>query len=401
MNDFLAYLALFVAGQSLFLFVIIITVSPIGRISNRLLAAFILVKFCKFMLFFFGFGSIALPPHVFLFQNLAFTTGPLLYLYVLSLVTESFTWERRYLWHFFPAIVATAASLLVYDVAGAQTQRAFLIPADDPQHLYRSIHIAVGALWFLAYLLLARALLPAYEQCIRETYSSIEVLTLDWLRRILMVALLAYLIIAVLDVAGLILGLENEPRRLVELCCYIVLFYVIAINGLRRGLLLVENPNVDAEKFSADPAPASAETATDVDSGSSSSKCAPEYSTQKYQRSVLDQSTSRQIIQLADAVMEGKEPYLESDFKLPQLATLVGVSSHDLSQAINTEGQTYYDYVNGYRAEKAKRLLPDPRFQHLAMLDIALQAGFSSRSTFYKHFRRCYGQTPTEFRKSL
>ena len=218
MNSFLSYLALFVAGQSLFLFAIILMVSPIGKISNRLLAAFILVKFCKFMLFFFGFGNISLPPYVFVFQNLAFTTGPLLYLYVLSLVTPAFSWQRRYLWHFLPVIVATAVSLVVYDVASKGAQGALIISANDPQYLYRSIHIAVGALWFLAYLILARRLLPAYEQGIRETYSSIEALTLDWLRRILIVALLAYALIAALDVAGMLLGLENEPRRLVGWC---------------------------------------------------------------------------------------------------------------------------------------------------------------------------------------
>ncbi|MCZ6829348.1 MAG: helix-turn-helix transcriptional regulator [Gammaproteobacteria bacterium] len=393
MNAFLSYLALFVAGQSLFLFVIILRVSPIGRTSNRLLAAFILVKFCKFMLFFFGFGSISLPPHVFLFQNLAFTTGPLLYLYVLSLVSEGFIWQRRYLWHFFPAIVATVTSLLVYDVTSTGAQRAFLISADDPQYLYRSIHIAVGALWFLAYLLLARHLLPAYEQRIRETYSSIEALTLDWLRRILIVALLAYTLIAVLDVAGLVFGLENEPRRLLELGCYIVLFYVIAINGLRRGLLLEGVTDNAAASSAPAPAPVSAEVATEREAAATEPR--------KYQRSVLDKSTSRQIFQLANAVMQQQEPYLDSDFKLPQLADLVGVSIHDLSQAINTEGKTYYDYVNGYRAEKAKGLIPDPQYRRLAMLDIALQAGFSSKSTFYKHFRRCYEQTPAEYRKSL
>lgn len=385
MNTFLSDVALFVAGQSLFLFIIILAVSPIGRTSNRLLAAFILVKFCKFMLFYAGFGKLVLPPPVFLLQNLSFATGPLLYLYVLSLVTENFSWQRHYLWHFLPVLVATVASLLLYDAGGPASAQPLLITADDPENLPRSIHIAVGALWFLGYLILAKRLLPGYERRLRERYSSIEALTLGWLRRIIGIALLAYVLIAMLDVSGMLFNLENEPRRLTELLCYIVLFYVIAINGLRRGLLLEakeEEPDTGGEP-PAEPSPAVAAPAN------------------KYQRSALDATTSSQILELADSTMNADEPFLTNDFKLQQLATLIGVSGHDLSQAINTGGQTYYDYVNGYRAQKAHSLISLPRYQHLAMLDIALQAGFSSKSTFYKHFKKRYRQTPAEYRKSL
>jgi AraC-like DNA-binding protein len=385
-NSVLAAFSLFVAGQSFFLVVIVLALSPVARISNRLLAAFILVKFCKFMLFYFGFGAVDVPRYLFLLQNLSFAAGPLLYLYVLSLVTESFSWQRRYLWHFLPALLATLLSPIIYDIAVPSVSAGFLIDASDPQNLPRSMHIAVGALWFLAYLLLARRLLPGYENRLREQYSSIEALTLVWLRRIINVALLAYALITMLDIAGLLLSLDNEPRRLVELCAYTLLFYVIAINGLRRGLLL------EADK----PAP--------VPSGESGPipEAVPETGAArpKYQRSMLDGETSSQIVQLADQVMSEQKPFLASDFKLPQLAALIGVSSHDLSQAINSGGQTYYDYVNGYRANKARELIAGGQCGHLAMLDLALEVGFNSKSTFYKHFRRQFKQTPAEFKKS-
>lgn len=55
--------------------------------------------------------------------------------------------------------------------------------------------------------------------------------------------------------------------------------------------------------------------------------------------------------------------------------------SHQVSQAIN-EGmnKNFYDLVNGYRVEKAKRLLLNLKNRNYTILSVGFEAGFNSNT---------------------
>ena len=75
-------------------------------------------------------------------------------------------------------------------------------------------------------------------------------------------------------------------------------------------------------------------------------------------------------------------------------------TSYHLSQLLNENlNQKFYDFVNGYRVEEAKRALFDPANDHLTILAVALEAGFSSKSAFNAAFKKFAGTTPSDFRK--
>lgn len=59
-------------------------------------------------------------------------------------------------------------------------------------------------------------------------------------------------------------------------------------------------------------------------------------------------------------------------------------------------GQSFQNYVNMYRTEKAKVML---KTTNLPISEIALQVGFNSFSFFSKTFREYSGVTPSEYRK--
>ncbi|HEX5664025.1 MAG TPA: helix-turn-helix domain-containing protein, partial [Xanthomonadaceae bacterium] len=58
---------------------------------------------------------------------------------------------------------------------------------------------------------------------------------------------------------------------------------------------------------------------------------------------------------------------------------------------------TFYEFVNLHRIEAVKRELLDGS---RPMLDLALEAGFSNKSTFNKVFKEHTGQTPSAFRRA-
>jgi AraC-like DNA-binding protein len=87
---------------------------------------------------------------------------------------------------------------------------------------------------------------------------------------------------------------------------------------------------------------------------------------------------------------------------LSQLAQQLGTSANYLSQIINEQLKVnFYDFVNGYRVEEAKRLMCSTERQNTNILKIALDSGFNSKSAFYTAFKKATSITPTQYRKTL
>lgn len=117
----------------------------------------------------------------------------------------------------------------------------------------------------------------------------------------------------------------------------------------------------------------------------------------KYARSALDAGDVARIGAKLDAAM-ARGLWRDPALSLPRLAAAVGAPPNDVSQAINTaHGASFYDYVNRFRIEAAKAALADPARTE-TILDLALEAGFNSKSVFNAAFKRATGLTPSAFR---
>lgn len=97
-------------------------------------------------------------------------------------------------------------------------------------------------------------------------------------------------------------------------------------------------------------------------------------------------------------LLEEQQLYRETALTIGQLARRSGYPEYLVSAVINRRfGCPFWDYVNRYRVEAARRCLSDPDDQRTA-LDIAYDCGFSSKSTFNAAFKRFLGETPSELR---
>jgi len=98
-------------------------------------------------------------------------------------------------------------------------------------------------------------------------------------------------------------------------------------------------------------------------------------------------------------LMDEEKLYLDADINMTSLAEKMHLSNSYLSQIINQrEGLNFYDYINRYRVQEVKKYLTDPKFSHLSLLGIAMEAGFKSKSTFNLAFKKLTGKTPSEFK---
>lgn len=121
----------------------------------------------------------------------------------------------------------------------------------------------------------------------------------------------------------------------------------------------------------------------------------------KYASNSLSRNESREISRKIEELMEKDKPYLKSDLKVADLASMVGVSSHKMSQFFSQyKDQTFYDFINSYRLEEFKRLAKTDRNRNLTLSAMAEKAGFSSRASFFRYFKEKEGISPGEYLKN-
>nr|ACY24735.1 AraC family transcriptional regulator [uncultured organism] len=98
--------------------------------------------------------------------------------------------------------------------------------------------------------------------------------------------------------------------------------------------------------------------------------------------------------------MEKHQLYLKQNLNIEDFARQVGIHYRDVSSIINKQFNTnFFEFVNEYRVNRAKEMLLDPRYVEMTILDILLESGFNSKSSFHRFFKRYTGMSAAEFRK--
>lgn len=98
------------------------------------------------------------------------------------------------------------------------------------------------------------------------------------------------------------------------------------------------------------------------------------------------------------SVFEEKSLHLRPKLSLAELAGELKLPPKYVSYLIgNCCGSNFNDFVNAYRVREVIDRLNAPSEKHKTLLGIALDAGFSSKSTFNQVFKQHTGKTPSEF----
>lgn len=114
----------------------------------------------------------------------------------------------------------------------------------------------------------------------------------------------------------------------------------------------------------------------------------------------LDESIRSSLLKSIRKHMQDHQTYLDNELTLLRLSEAIGVSTHHLSEVLNQqEGKNFYQFVNKYRVDYVCEQMK--KDQSIKILDIAMKAGFSSKSTFNAVFKQFTGHTPSQYRKTL
>lgn len=112
-------------------------------------------------------------------------------------------------------------------------------------------------------------------------------------------------------------------------------------------------------------------------------------------------ATDIELMQKINEVMEKEQLYLDPDLRLETLSERLAIHRNHISKAINMiYEKPFATYVNECRVRHAILLLSDPANDHLSLDAIGLDAGFPSRTTFYRVFKAQTNINPATYRQN-
>ena len=91
---------------------------------------------------------------------------------------------------------------------------------------------------------------------------------------------------------------------------------------------------------------------------------------------------------------------LGHELTVTAVALRQGITPRYIHMLFEIEGATFSEYVLGQRLMRAYGMISEPRFAGLNITTIAFASGFGDLSYFNRTFRRCFGRTPSELRKT-
>jgi AraC-like DNA-binding protein len=101
-------------------------------------------------------------------------------------------------------------------------------------------------------------------------------------------------------------------------------------------------------------------------------------------------------------LLEVEKIFRDETLTLPSLADKLKVSPHELSWLLNEEIRLSFPaLISRYRVEDVKSRFSDLASNDISILQAALDAGFNTKASFNRAFKKSTGMTPSQFKKSL
>jgi len=302
----------------------------------------------------------------FIGDTFGFLFGPLLYLYTKSVNIKDFHFVKKDILHLVPFFFMFILTLLSFQFQSHETQLELLKTGLFGKTGSVIFFLVMNAI-ILVYLSFTFFTIKTKDQNLKGYYSSLEKVNYNWLRLVV----LAFFIMWVVDIINWVLGTLGISSYILS---ELFTFTSLSINFVFANLLILKSLRLpEMEEITEIP---------------------------KYEKSPLTDHTKKEILQRLENLMTKEKLFLNSSITLGEIADKLSVIPRYLSQVINElKGQNFYDFVNGYRIEEAKKILSDPSHNEEKILAVLFDCGFNSKSVFNTVFKKSTGITPSEYRQ--
>jgi AraC-like DNA-binding protein len=341
--------------------------------------------------------------------------GPVIYFYVQSLLNVRFTWHKKDWWHFVPGILFLLWSLVIFVTDRLVLNRYFLMNGEtDPD--FDTWYQVAGFVFMLFYLVRSIIYYYRYRKFTRQELSYADSVSFLWVRNFLF-AFTAYLVITALkEILGLLsgAGIIRELNYGDAWWYYIVfsfIFYYIAISGYNNssetkvGFQYFKFLQYSQQQKVIGPGAANtpqwivtnAFEDLDYEEVNENSTAAASAENEANSNFFTPEQLSEWKIRVEQLILhEGL--YKNPELTLTGLAKKLNTNASFLSKVINNGfGINFNDFINRYRVNEVKNLLADEANANITIMSLAYDAGFNSKATFNRAFKKFTGKNPKDF----
>ena len=332
-----------------------------NRQANAVLAVLLIVFVLRLVPYIIGFAGFyeVYPWLSFAPFALTLAYGPLIYLYVARITADRM--PARWWVHLIPAAIQLAYYLVIF-VQPLAFKNAF----NDAIHVPR-IDPIESLLTFVSlggYLAAAMMRYRTYKNWLNDATSDPGEHSLAWIRTFLIIFSLATALNIVFEIVSRFVRPLNYYNYFWLYLWFAVLIYYLGLEGWRNANRTYPQPVLQ---------PAIAP----------SPKAAFDWS-----------AAAKEWL----SVLRHEGYWRDSELTLATLAATMQLSPAHISRLVNEGlGQNFNEAINRMRVEAVQRWLEDPADTR-TILELAHEAGFSSKASFNRSFKAYVGMTPTEFR---
>jgi AraC-like DNA-binding protein len=352
------------------------------------------------------------------YRNLLFYTpfqhqlifGPVIYFYVKSLLNGGFRFKRADLRHFIPGALYMVWCGIVVITDRVILRRYFLMNGEsDPD--FDTWYQVLGLLSMLLYLVLSLRYYYQYRRYTYQLLSYADAVGFTWVRNFL----LAYTAFLLITLVNGLLGIAGEMKLLPPIeyidtwwyyLSFAIIYYYIGVSGYNNAVETSIGRQLFRYESMGETPLALGYTVAEKERGLFSGFAEDlefveviEKTTPSTHFPLLNNSRDAEMEGWKEKLvyaMEKEELYKRADLSLSDLARYLKTNTSTLSRVINSGfGKNFNDFVNGYRVMAVEKMLKDASWQHYTIMSVAYEAGFNSKATFNRAFKKITGRNPS------
>lgn len=295
-----------------------------------------------------------------------FFIPPLVYIYVKSIFHEKSNLIRKNLFHFVPFI----AYFILYTLPNSMRWDFPVVRFID-QHIEPAL---VMDIFGILYFSLSLRLFYIVSKTLKHHYSNISNKDFLWLEKFLISFLIVLVVDLLITINEISFGYDVFWDGYITIFFMIIAMGYIGYYGLTQSTVFL--PNFLVKDYIG--------ISDDL----------------KKKRPYLNQDQQNSLQERFNELMHTKKPYLQPTLDLKTLAEQMNVSERILSAFFKEVlNGNFYDSINHFRVEEAKEKLKSNNIKNYSITGIGLSSGFSSKSSFFRIFRKKTKLSPLAFRE--
>lgn len=308
--------------------------------------------------------------------------GAAFYIYVKAMINTASSFSIKNLLHFIPLVVFILYITILYISNNTNKIPLLYNNISIQSHIEWNIFATYAVCSIPVYLVLSYRILKKYDKSILDNYSSTEEAELDWLKRCISGIAITWLVYIVLEILPHFTTFipRGESLKYAFYLFSLMIFY-LGIYGIKKTTLFINQyiqPLVT----------------TKINNLQNNGL--------KKNKTIITEVEQEEYIQKLKEYMFTNKPYLKSRLSIKDLSDESKIPSLVISQLIKfVLNKNFYEFVNDYRVEEFIKRSSSDSNTRFTLIGIAMECGFSSKSTFYSIFKKHKGFTPQEYIKLM